>query len=463
MDLWQTHLDAILSLDAGEGWFRDAHFDYYNAWVFHLYAPIVCRFWAYEHAPEIAALMERQSRELMANYPEMFGRDGTMLMWGRSIAYRTGAISPFPVCYHFRNPPPLPPGRARRLCSGNLLQFVGHPRFLVNGVPSLGFYGHFEHAIQSYSCSASPMWGYLNFLSAFSLPASHPFWTAIEEEGPWPSLASGLREVVANAPGLCITQHGTSGSVELRPGKAEPDDPSYNRLAYHSAFPWEAHDPALGSAMHYTRRTDNPVTGEAHRFPVKIHWIGHHGGVLYRQLRMSHHIMGCPAVLDLADIAVPAGLLRVDRPRLYLSGELRLCHYALPHLEGRPAELEHRSPFGFPALIARIPGRQVALVALSGWDDLGSAVHTGFSPEADDSTLIFATHRHGRYPSLTPKVALLLHRLDDRPWTDEELVPVARWSEQSLATHGVRGSSVLLRDGRSFEINYNGAEGCRQD
>lgn len=463
--VWESHMDALLALDAGEGWYRDAHFDYYNAWVFHLYAPVWCRFYGYDHAPEIAALMERQSRELMAGYPFMFARNGHMLMWGRSIAYRTGAISPIPAAFNFRNPPPLDPGWARRLCSGNLLQFAGRDDFLENGVPALGFYGHFEPAIQCYSCAASPMWGHLNFLAAFSLPADHSFWTAHETDGDWETVSRNtVRETVVRGPGFCLTNYGTSGHTELRSGKAEPDDPNYNRLGFHTAFPWEALDPLNGMAMHYTRRTDNPITGEGYQMPVKVYWCGYERGILYRQLNPSHFAMGTPAAIDLADVALPDGVLRIDRPRLYLSGVLRLCHYGLPHVNGAGAIIERRQVRGCNAIIARIPGRQLALVTVSGWDRVDAVSHTGFNPEAEESTLLFAEWNHAeRFPALKPKIALLLHKCDDSPWTDEELMPVQSWESPRISELGIYGVRLKLNDGRRLAVNFTAFEGRKQD
>ena len=36
------------------------------------------------------------------------------------------------------------PGRARRISSGSLMQFLGREDFLYQGVPTLGFYGQFS-------------------------------------------------------------------------------------------------------------------------------------------------------------------------------------------------------------------------------------------------------------------------------------------------------------------------------
>lgn len=461
--LWRNHLDALLALYAGEGWFRDLHFDYYNAWVFQLYAPLWCRFYGEEHEPEIARRMEAQSAEFLRTYPRFFARDGSMPMWGRSIAYRTGAVSPIPAGYHFRNPPDLEPGWARRICSGNLLQFAERDGFLENGVPSLGFYGHFEPCLQSYSCAASPMWGHLNFLSALSLPETHPFWTATENEGEWPEIGDGARETVLEAPGITVVNFGRGGQSELRTAKVGPDDPNYNRLAYHTAFPWEALDPGAGMAMHYAWRFADPGEGEGFQMSPHVYWCGHRDGVLYRQARMPGRSLGLPPAMDLADITLPNGVLRVDRPRLYRRGTLRLAHFGLPQAgTGRP-EIRGGEIAGCPYRIARIPGRQVALVALDGWDRVNSLTHEGCHPEAETSALVYAeSEQTVDFPALRPKLSLLLHKCDDSEWTEDELMPVASWRSPRLSDPGIRGAMIELLDGRRFAVSFEGLEGRKQ-
>lgn len=456
--LAQAHLDALMACDAGQGWFRDAHFDYYNAWVFHLYAPIWCEFFGYKHNSGLAAKMEAQGRALAASYPWMYGRDGRMLMWGRSIAYRTAAAAPLAALHRFRASCGLDPGWSRRICSGNLLQFVTRADFLHHGVPALGFYGHFEPALQSYSCAGSPMWMYLNFLAALSLPEAHPFWTTKENEGGWSEIGNGVAERVLEAPGLCLSNHGRCGSTVLRPGKAEPDDANYNRLAYHTAFPWEESDPALGTAMHVARRS--AWWGPDFKPPVRLYWAGHQDGVLYRQAILSWKTQGCPAAVDLADVALPQGLLRVDRPRLYHPGELRLAHYGLPHVTG-PALVERRTVGDdLPVITARIPGRQLALIALQGWDRLEAAVHRGFHPEAEESTLLYAcAEDRERFPGLHLKILLMLHKCDDTPWTEEELMPVKSWKQDGVSGSALDPLRIELRDGRLLSVDFAGLEG----
>lgn len=83
----------------------------------------------------------------------LFGdRDGFTNMWGRSIIYRNAANSAFAGNAFLQNSK-LDPGRARRVASGSLMQFLGREDFRFEGVPTLGFYGQFMPLVQAYSCS----------------------------------------------------------------------------------------------------------------------------------------------------------------------------------------------------------------------------------------------------------------------------------------------------------------------
>lgn len=180
----EDDLLAINAQYAGSGWYRDGNkFDYYSAWAMQFY-PIYWAIWDGDSFPLIRDRFHEQNRLFLESYPHLFSRQGEMPLWGRSICYRFAASSPLALAFHNENPG-IDPGFARRLCSGNLLQFVCHPEFLMNGIPSLGFYGENRKLVDVYSCTASPYWAAKLFLAALSLPDDNVFWTANENEGFW--------------------------------------------------------------------------------------------------------------------------------------------------------------------------------------------------------------------------------------------------------------------------------------
>ena len=84
---------------------------------------------------------------------------------------------------------------------------------------------------------------------------------------------------------------------------------------------------------------------------------GVRNGVLYRQLIMRKPPNnGVGYIIDLAEITVPGGVMRVDRCRLAFEHELTLGHFGLPHMGGKapkcaPSRRARRaaSPPPFPA------------------------------------------------------------------------------------------------------------------
>ena len=92
-----------------------------------------------------------------------------------------------------------------------------NPDFLEDNVPTLGFYGAFAPAVQIYSCRGSVYWCGKAFLSLL-LPADNPFWTAVENNGPWEK--EFKKDHVYNkfqpATNLLITDYPNCGGAEMR-------------------------------------------------------------------------------------------------------------------------------------------------------------------------------------------------------------------------------------------------------
>ena len=444
------HLQGLMSAYVGDGWYRDnQQFDFYSCWAFQFYGPIWCSFYGYRKRKDFARIIEKRNKELQKTYLAMFGRNGHSLMWGRSIMYRCAASAPIAAAFLLKKPL-LHGGFARRIASGNLLQFLTRDDLMVDGTPSLGFYGTFEPLVQAYSCAASPFWLAKIFL-ALHLPPDSPFWTETETEGDWPEIGSGQKSVTLAGPGLTITRHGSSGAAEVRPGKnnSTKGSPDYTRLVYNTAFPAEQDDPAGATASSYA------VTELGANLPFmtnkNLRFGGLHKGVLYRQCEIG----GWMARIDLADIIVPGGVLRVDRLVMTFAHELRLGHFALPHIEG-PAQVARRVVDGRPVITARGGGRAVALVALRSWDGLDGIVHEGVNPEARQSTVIYARRvRTTDHSGLDLAITLMLHRTDGGDWSDDELSPIARMEYLPFAPSGQPcGMKLRLKDQREFTIDF---------
>lgn len=460
---YDDHLRVIRSFDAGDGWYRDGTlFDYYSVWAFQFYGPLWAHWNGYETMPEMAAAIEASSAALLKTYDRIFDRASRQAMWGRSNIYRFAACAPFGAAFFLKQPGILP-GVARRVMSGNLLQFLGHPDFREDGVPSLGFYGQFPPLVQPYSCAASPFW-FGNGYHAVSLGPDHPLWTATEEEGSWAGVPrDGSVETELPGPGIVVTQYGASESSEIRTGKVSIANkslllPHYSRLAFHAAFPWQEETRGgLPSGQYHF------AAGESDWKPNLILYSGRRREVLYRRLiyNFEGSFADLPAI-DLADWPLPEGLVRCDRLRVTQpEATLTLSHYALPIFDGECAVEEREVGPGVRALTAASGQKQLALVALHGWQNLQTFRERGLHPEAPESLLLCASSRQPeRYRGDPLRITLLLHRLGREPWTDSDLWPFAGIDIHPVNPNGSAPAvTFTLLNGSQRTVDYSGMEG----
>ena len=483
-DLLKSHLMWIASYHAGNGWYLEQSYNYYTISLFVVYGTIWSYAFGREHYPEIAGVLEKSFAELFRTYTNFFARNGFINMWARSICYRSWISGGFPVSFLLASEPPIDPGWARRLCSGSILQFTGREDFYQNDIPSLGFYGHREFAIQNYSCPASPFLMFLPFI-CLALPEDSPFWTAKENDGMWVELGKRSKRTVLERPGIVLVNHGSSGTSEIVSGKVYDDDHNYSKLVFNTHFPWEDHNPQGGTSQEYSFRSLDPrdlrgadinfyLTGRAvdnvaskrgaYITSQSILFDGVRNGVHYRQLIMRKPPNnGVGYIIDLAEITVPGGVVRVDRCRLAFEHELTLGHYGLPHMAGRSAVVRAFENGEKRGMTASIPGRQVALIAYSGWDEVRSQVHRGFNAEADESTVLYVHRkRTAKNPPMELMITAMLHKTDDTAWTPEELDPVKEFRILDMTPSGsVLGAEIRLADGTDYMVDFKQVDGLR--
>jgi hypothetical protein len=484
-ELLKSHLLWIASYHSGNGWYLEQTYNYYSISLFIVYTTIWNRTFGDEYYPEIAEIIERSALQLMKSLPNFFARDGYINMWSRSICYRTWVSGAFPVSFMLKNSKLLNPGWARRLCSGSLLQFVTREDFYHNEIPSLGFYGQKEYMVQNYSCSGSPFLMFLPFI-CLALPEDSPFWTAKENDGLWESLGCDSSKLVLENPGLVLVNHGKTGTSEIIPGKVYYDDPNYSKLAYNTHFPWEDHDPSGGTAMEYSYRSLDPrdlrgddvnfyLTGltvdndtlENQKFTISQSMVfnGVIDDVLYRQAIMRKPPNnGVGYILDLAEIAIPGGVVRVDRTRLAFEYEITLGHYALPHLDGKNAVVKQFEKGNRKVITASIPGRSLALISYTGWDQLESLIHSNRNAEADESTVIFARKKClDKNPPMELLVTVMLHKMDDSDWTEEELNPIKNIDLKDVTeNYSTLGATITMSDNKTFKVDFRDIDGRRR-
>jgi hypothetical protein len=483
-ELLKSHLLWVASYHSGDGWYLEQTYNYYTISLFIVYLTIWNRAFGDEFYPEIAASIEKSAHELMKTYTNFFARNGYINMWARSICYRTWISGGFPVSFMLKGNAPLDPGWARRLCSGSILQFVTREDFYENDIPSLGFYGHKEFVLQNYSCPASPFLMFLPFV-CLALPDDSPFWTAKENEGNWEKLGDRSEKVVLDKPGLVLVNHGKTGTSEIISGKVYYDDHNYSKLSFNTHFPWEDHDPDGGTSMEYSFRSLDPrdVRGDDINFYLTGHALqndskknvafttsqsmlfnGVHKDVLYRQAIMRKPPNnGVGYILDLAEITIPGGVIRVDRSRLAFEHELTLGHYGLPHLDGKKAVIQQFEDATKKVITASIPGRQVALIIYHGWDWISSLVHCDRNAEAEESTVVYAyKKRTAKNPAMELMITVMLHKTDDIPWTEAELSPIKTVQLMDITpSYSPLGAKITLSNDKIYEIDFVNIDGNR--
>ncbi len=483
-DLLKSHLLWVVSYHSGDGWYLEQTYNYYSISLFIVYTTIWNRTFGDEYYPEIADIIENSARRLMESVTGFFARDGYINMWSRSICYRTWVSGAFPVAFMLKEKTELDAGWARRLCSGSLLQFVTREEFYCNDIPSLGFYGQKEYMIQNYSCAGSPFLMFLPFI-CLALPDDSPFWTARENEGIWENLGNNSNKIVLENPGLVLVNHGRTGTSEIIPGKVYYDDPNYSKLVYNTHFPWEDHNPNGGTSMEYSFRSLDPrdlrgddvnfyltgqkIDNDSEKKSVfttsqSMLYNGVRKEVLYRQAIMRKPPNnGVGYIIDLAEITIPGGVIRVDRTRLAFEHELTLGHFGMPHLNGEKAIINQFEDGTKKAITASIPGRSIALIIYQGWDSLETVVHQNRNAEADESTVIYAhKKRLAKNPAMELMITVMLHKMDDSEWNSEELSPIKEIEIMEVtSSYSALGAKLTLNNGEIFEIDYKDIDGKR--
>lgn len=479
-DVMLDHAQAILNYYAGDGWYRDGHsFDYYSCWAFNVYAPIWNLWYGYENAPYLAKQFEEHSNRLMETYGDFFDRDGWTNMWGRSNIYRNAATSAFDGNMLLQDSKGNP-GLARRISSGSLMQFLGREDFLWEGIPSLGFYGQFSPLVQGYSCAESPFWLGKAFL-CLHLPAEHPFWTAKENNGTWDELKKDQVKVTSlNGPALCFSNHEANGETILRTGKVVKNVGdihgmwNYSKLCYNTKYPWESFPHSVEEngqacpveAQQYVLL--DSTTGKVSRANVTF-WHGEEKDVLYRRQFFDYRLdTECHWIqaINLADFAVPCGILRVDKLRLHRCPvELTLGSYGFPDNGTKVIEKIQR---GGKAIILK--GRdsqgnekQMAMtIYYGGWKDLKLLRSTGTNPDSERSVVLYAETARRKQYGYEPYILIsqVLTKESHLDFEEDELFPIEELVYADPEWCGGYGPVIIrLKDGSEKHIEFEGVEG----
>ncbi|WP_193315987.1 DUF2264 domain-containing protein [Flavicella marina] len=427
------YLNKSLAHYRGDGWYNDnPAYDYYSMWAFQMYGPFWSEVFGKKYYPEIAEKLKNNFLDLEKSYPYMFSENGEMIMWGRSITYRFASISPFPLfSLYEKSLPKANWGAMRRTSSGVLLQFLQHPEFMKDGVPTLGFYGAFDPSTQYYSCRGSVYWMAKSFLSLLS-PKESKFWSEKENQGVWEKDA--MKENVTNhfyeGSKIMVSNYKEIGASEIRAwcdvpriGIKEPfrSSENYNKLSYNSAFPWQADDTENGVvSMNYVFRT-NDVTYKNE--PGHLYTFNKFENEVYYRDLASEYLKNTS--LQLAEMPLKNGILRVDKLNSKTSVDLRFGHYSLPHINGY-IKKSSRVVKGKEVHMIDNGVYQLALVPISGWNEATTVTSNGLHPVTKESTVINVVDSYNPKKDKGIYTSLLLWKRSGEEFSDEELSLVKR-------------------------------------
>lgn len=392
----ESNLKKLLARYRGEGWYNDAPaYDYYSAWAYQTYGPIWAEMFGKKQYPQYAAQFLKNQHDMVDNYPYMFSGDGKMNMWGRSICYRFAATAPLSL-YEYGESDDVNYGWMRRIASSTLLQFMENPEFLEDGIPTMGFYGPFAPAVQIYSCRGSVYWCGKAFLSLL-LPESADFWSATENNGPWEKVfkKGQVYNKFQPATNLLITNYPNCGGSEMRSWCHETvakdwqkfrSTENYNKLAYHTEFPWMADGKNGEISMNYGTKNKNGEWEVLRLYTFRSFEDG-----IYRRDAVLE--TDSTVNYQLADIPLPNGILRVDKISVPDSTEICLGHYSLPSLNTGIREIYRKvNKQNVPVLSN---GKyELVMIPLAGWNNKINTVYPeGVHPVSKRCALSMITDR----------------------------------------------------------------------
>lgn len=423
-ELLQKSLDQY----RGCGWYNDSPaYDYYSMWAFQMYGMIWAHYYGDKFNPKAGRQFVDNFRDLVPNYPYMFAEDGKMNMYGRSITYRIATVVPFPLM-GWLNDPSINYGWMRRIASSTILQFLENPALMKDRVPTLGFYGAFEPAVQIYSCRGSVYWMGKAFLGLL-LPADNPFWTAVENNGAWEKeLKPGkVYNKFMEGSNTLVTNYPNSGSSEIRAWCHETvakdwqkfrSTENYNKLSYNTAFPWMADSPDGKVSMNYAILNAKQQWEVLRLYTFRKF----EDGIYYRDAELETN----PEIkFRLADIPLPNGILRVDKVSFPVSTQLRYGHYSLPELD-KPVVTKERKIGEHTVYCTDNGAYQTALVNLQGWTEVEFVQTEGLHPVSDKCYVINAATTHSGEQIF---ITLQLWKKSGKSFTKKELTPVKSFEQ----------------------------------
>ena len=188
---------------------------------------------------------------------------------------------------------------------------------------------------------------------------------------------------------------------------------NYNKLAYHTEFPWMADGKNGEVSMNYATKN-----GKGQWEVLRLYTFKSFEDGIYRrdaELETNRDIK-----YNLADIPLPNGVLRIDKVKVPAATSIRLGHYTLPEIDGKPVSQSQSEKVPAATIISN--GQySLAMVNLTSWDKTSVLHPEGIHPVSNTCGLIM-NEKH--INSEEVMVTLMLWKKGSKPFSKKELTPV---------------------------------------
>ncbi|KAL4254254.1 Uncharacterized conserved protein UCP014753 [Abortiporus biennis] len=241
----KADLDHLDTFYIGDGWSRDGpegvvQLDYYSSSFAIQYAQLVYSKLAQNEDPERCEEFRNRAKQFALDFVHYFDSEGRAIPFGRSLTYRF-AMSSFWGAVAFADlelPPPLTWGVIKGLQLRNIRYWARQPgAYYPDGTLTIGYVYPNQSMTENYNSPGSPYWCCKSFIT-LSLPATHPFWTSLEQPYPPSPLLPSVKflpkplHIASNLSGhTYILSSGQQCSYAVKNTAAK-----YGKFGYSSAF-----------------------------------------------------------------------------------------------------------------------------------------------------------------------------------------------------------------------------------
>ena len=249
---------------------------------------------------------------------------------------------------------------------------------------------------------------------------------------------------------------------------------NYSKLVYNSKFPWECAVREDAESQQYVIGYYDKKTSEIQDKNDRMlkanatFWHGEKDGVLYRRQFFDYELnteTHWNTAMNLADFAVPYGIMRADKIRMYRNPiNITLGAFGFPD---NGTEVITKAQGDFKAVILKGHDhigkeKQLCFTIFDGWDEIEIINSTGTNPDSEKSIVLCAkTKREKQYgyeKYFLISQVITKESLED--FSDDEVFPIERIEYTDPQKCGGYGPvTIALKSGETKVVDFYGTEG----